>query len=80
MNSLYGYRTPQSLKNEKNWQFANKLWPKILLKYSLIILGIQLTTIVFFGYIISVFLTIILWIIILFLSIILTENKLKKIR
>ncbi|WP_333852916.1 SdpI family protein [Epilithonimonas sp.] len=42
INSLYGYRTPRSMKNFEVWNFAQKLSPKILILigFVLILFGI----------------------------------------
>lgn len=36
INSLYGYRTNKSMKNEEIWNFANTFFTKVLLKYAAI--------------------------------------------
>ena len=41
-NSIYGYRTKNSMKNEKTWKFANKYSSKIAIIYSIVLLIISL--------------------------------------
>lgn len=36
INSIYGYRTNKSMKNEEVWHFANAFFNKTLLKYAAI--------------------------------------------
>lgn len=49
INSIYGYRTPRSIKNQSNWDFAQKLGGKFMLIFGFIIFLIQITV----GYFIS---------------------------
>lgn len=42
INSLYGYRTSRSMKNDRNWQFAQTYSTKILMLSSFIYLLIGL--------------------------------------
>jgi uncharacterized membrane protein len=49
INSIYGYRTPRSMKNQSNWDFAQKLGGKFMLIFGFIIFLIQITV----GYFIS---------------------------
>ena len=34
INSLIGYRTPMSMKNQDTWDFANRYFPKVWIKMS----------------------------------------------
>ena len=43
INSLYGYRTAQSMKNQKNWDFAQVYGSKALGVFGLILLIISFT-------------------------------------
>jgi uncharacterized membrane protein len=43
INSIYGYRTPRSMKNQSNWDFAQKLGGKFMLIFGFIIFLIQIT-------------------------------------
>lgn len=47
INSLYGYRTPSSMKNIENWNFAQKLSGKLLLIAGFLLLSIGVGGIVF---------------------------------
>jgi uncharacterized membrane protein len=38
INGIYGYRTPSSMKNEKNWAIANKYSSKLLIGFGLLLL------------------------------------------
>ena len=42
INSLYGYRTPRSMKNPDNWYYANKLAPKYMFINTQVAFGIAL--------------------------------------
>lgn len=41
-NSIYGYRTKNSMKNEKTWEFSNKYSSKLGIIYSIVLLIISL--------------------------------------
>jgi uncharacterized membrane protein len=43
INSIYGYRTPRSMKNQSNWDFAQKLGGKFMLIFGFIIFLVQIT-------------------------------------
>jgi uncharacterized membrane protein len=43
INSIYGYRTPRSIKNQSNWDFAQKLGGKFMLIFGFIIFLVQIT-------------------------------------
>lgn len=42
INGYVGYRTPRSMKNQDNWNFAQKISPDILIKWTLIFFFISL--------------------------------------
>ena len=42
INGLYGYRTPRSMKNPENWNYANKVAPKYMLISTHVALAISL--------------------------------------
>jgi len=76
-NSLFGYRTYLSMKNDENWSFANKMFAKhaigigaicILVSTGLLLSSVQLNS----GYFIFFPLTLILF------SIIMIESNLRK--
>ncbi|MPS71691.1 MAG: SdpI family protein [Chryseobacterium sp.] len=79
INTLYGYRTPRSMKNIDNWNFAQQFSAKLMLIGGFVILFIGIVeTIINLDEIfinISGFITLILFTIVL---IIITENKIKK--
>jgi uncharacterized membrane protein len=79
INSLYGYRTPSSMKNIENWNFAQKFSGKLLLiaGFLLLLIGIGGTVFNFddkaidsFGLVSMVILAVIV--------IIMTEIRIKK--
>lgn len=49
-NGIYGYRTPLSQKNDRNWKFANQTAAKWLLGLSLITLFVTGVTAYFTNY------------------------------
>ena len=49
INGLYGYRTPRSMKNQSNWDYAQKLGGKFMLIFGFVIFLIQITV----GYFVS---------------------------
>ncbi len=42
INSLLGYRTPMSMKNEDTWEFANRYFPKVWIIMSIGMLALSL--------------------------------------
>lgn len=42
INYMYGYRTKRSMKNQVNWDFAQKYSSKLMLKYGVFMCLIQL--------------------------------------
>jgi uncharacterized membrane protein len=49
INGIYGYRTPRSIKNQSNWDYAQKLGGKFMLIFGFVIFLIQITV----GYFVS---------------------------
>nr|WP_294788006.1 SdpI family protein [uncultured Flavobacterium sp.] len=49
INSLYGYRTANSMKNKMNWDFAQKLSTNLFLKLLSLLLLIQIVLYLIFG-------------------------------
>lgn len=80
INFWYGYRTRRSMSSDELWQYANSFWPKLVLKLSFLILFFQIALLIFFGFIVSILGTGIIWVLFLFLSIFITERKLKEYR
>lgn len=77
---FYGYRTKRSMSSNELWQYANSFWAKLVLKLSILTLFFQIALLVFFGFIVSILGTGIIWVLFLFLSILITEKKLKEYR
>lgn len=73
-----GYRTKSSMKSQENWDLAQFYWSTILVQLSLLVVGVQLLTYLLINPVIAIFLTCFLWVLILFVSIYLTEKKLKE--
>src|SRR5690606_34150611 len=80
INAFYGYRTKRSMSSNELWQYANSFWPKLVLKLSFLTLFFQIALFVFFGFIVSILGAGIIWVLFLFLSIYITEKKLKEYR
>ncbi|MGV4439059.1 SdpI family protein [Ornithobacterium rhinotracheale] len=83
MNSLYGYRTLKSFKDQRSWDFAQRYSAKRLLQISFIIMLLQITMILLGvdanienSYLLSV--TLLSYIIGLIICVISTEIALKK--
>ncbi|WP_417939351.1 SdpI family protein [Flavobacterium sp. RS13.1] len=49
INSLYGYRTANSMKNKVNWDFAQKFSTSLFLKLLSLLLLIQIVLYIIFG-------------------------------
>lgn len=77
INSFYGYRTKKSVKNKENWDFANRTFTNYLLKFSLLLVIIQILIWFLLGGVYSVMISSFIWVIILILSVYLTEKKMK---
>ncbi len=77
INGLYGYRTPRSMENKKNWDMAQRYFPKVLFKFSLLSV-ISLVLLSFFHDLsVSLALALGIWSIGAFITILLTEMHLK---
>lgn len=78
INSLYGYRTSNSMKNKSNWDFAQKYSTNLFLKFYLFLLLVQIILYAIFGNTsftnFSVFIGLIFCVAIVFYQ---TEKKLK---
>lgn len=48
VGSVFGYRTPMSVKNQDTWQFAHKYCGKLWLKYGLVTLLVTVFAMLFF--------------------------------
>lgn len=51
--SKFGYRTPKSMKNQKNWDYANKLAPRLMIIVSILFIVINLILFYFLNSVIS---------------------------
>lgn len=78
INFFYGYRTKRAMKNQSYWDFANQNFIAFYFKYSMITAMIQILLFIFMDGLISVIVASVLWLIAMFLSIYLTEQKLNK--
>ncbi|MDF2456806.1 MAG: SdpI/YfhL protein family [Cytophagaceae bacterium] len=82
INSMYGYRTRRSMKNQVNWRFANALSNRLMLIVSHIYLLIALLLLLIFHNILSgqcyIAISTCLFLIAMALVIIITEYKLKQ--
>jgi len=86
INFFIGYRTKKSMKNEKNWNFANQYCGKLCIKLGLLILliSILIFLLTYFKLLIlteiSISIIMIFQLIILILPIFITEKKLKQVK
>lgn len=79
INSWYGYRTINSMKNQANWDFAQGFCSKYLIIFLTFLLIIQYPIYLLFNnYSRASFIITLLWFVILISVILSTENKLKK--
>lgn len=81
INSIVGYRTPTSMKNQKNWDFSQKFYFRNWFFVIPIVILFQITTLFIFqieniGFIES--LSVILFFIYSIVLILITERKLKQ--
>jgi uncharacterized membrane protein len=80
INGLYGYRTYQSMQNQENWDFANTISSKFMLKSTILsfILALifQNTTSIFIDY--KILITLVIYIFPLLMVFPYTEKKLKE--
>src|SRR5690554_3098253 len=80
VNSLYGYRTARSMKNQKNWDFAQKYSAKIMafIGFGMVIISFTRTLLPFDNDQTAIFGVAILLLSVIILLVI-VERKLKKI-
>ncbi len=80
INALYGYRTPASMKSQKNWDFSQRYSGKILIIFGLILTIISSIIYVLTpeNYIHDPLLSISMLVIAMICAIIITESTLKK--
>ena len=77
INSLYGYRTPRSMKNQDTWDTSNTYWTKLFVKLNLVSFIVPVIT--YFVYpSLNVLVTIIASTLLLLAIIPFTEMHLKK--
>ncbi|WP_378186129.1 SdpI family protein [Aquimarina sp. W85] len=77
INGLYGYRTPRSMENQKNWDAAQEYFPRMLLKLSILTIAAMVLLYLLFSMLIALFIGLGIWVICLFSTIFLTEIYLK---
>lgn len=77
INSYYGYRTPLSMRNEKNWKIGNRLYGNYLCYLSIITIVVQYTCFFLFDKLWALWIASGTWIFVLFFSIYLTEKHLR---
>lgn len=77
---LYGYRTPRSLKSERNWKGANKLSAKLSILSGCLILLVDFILLISFPskMALRVIVSILLMIILSIFMMVITERKLKE--
>lgn len=79
INSLYGYRTSQSMKSDKSWKYSNKIFSNLLFISTLIY-----SAIIILMYFLSINIKVLLllellgFVFVLVFSVIVVENKVKK--
>ncbi len=79
LNSWYGYRTPSSMRNQDTWQEANTFSADLLFKAMILSLVVSILSIFFFKGEISILISTIFMVAMLFSGIIATELRLKKL-
>jgi len=79
INILIGYRTKRSMASNEAWNFANGYSSSLLFSYSLITVAIQVVLFLIFDERIAILVAASLWLILLVLTIVQTESKLKKL-
>ena len=78
INQWYGYRTRSAMQNQRTWEIAQKLSRKYISFFSILILSIQVPLIIF-NYRSSLFITLVLWVLSLLITLFIIERKLKKL-
>ncbi len=76
MNNWKGYRTERSQRSRETWDFAQRYWPRILMKLTVGVIAIQLLLIGLIDRDVTILITVFLWVLVLLTSIFLTEEKL----
>ncbi len=79
INGLYGYRTPRSMKNQKNWDAAQRYSSRLLLKFSIISFLLFLILLLFLNPGASFLVAIGVWMIGALTTIMFTEMYLKNL-
>ncbi|TYP76976.1 SdpI family protein [Aquimarina intermedia] len=79
INNLYGYRTPRSMINQKNWDIAQEYFPKKLFWFSLFSVAVLLILSIFISLSAALLIAMGLWLISSFVTILLTEMHLKRL-
>lgn len=79
INGLYGYRTPRSMENQKNWDAAQEYFPKMLFWFSLFSVAALLILSIVISLPAALLITMGLWLIGSFVTILLTEMHLKRL-
>jgi uncharacterized membrane protein len=78
-NAFYGYRTTRAMKNQENWEFAQKYSTRIMFFVAVLMISIQLIDEYFIGFLaknkIGSFITALIFVGLLYF---LTEKKLKE--
>lgn len=77
INSLYGYRTPRSMKSQDAWEAANSYSADLMLWAGVTTLIVQLVSYVSVGGPTSIFISLGYYLVFIFTSIFLTEKRLK---
>ena len=81
INTLYGYRTKQSMSDQKKWDFAQVYSTKLMMKYSILYTLTAVFGIIFseINLYIQLVLAIVIMIVFMFIPIMITEKKLKSL-
>ena len=77
INSYYGYRTPRSMKSDKNWKLGNQIYSDYFLRFGFISAVIQYTLFFLFNESLALWVSTVLWVFSVFFPIYLTEKHLK---
>ena len=79
INSIYGYRTPRSMKDQETWDLANRTWAKNLFKYSVPVVIVQMALWVLYDVGISLFGGCATWLLAIGLAFYETEKRLDEL-
>ncbi|MEM1220520.1 MAG: SdpI family protein [Bacteroidota bacterium] len=77
-NPAYGYRTQQSKKSEAHWEFAHRVVGRLLVAFGTIITIFQALIVGFMGWEKTFLLSLFSMLFFLILSVVLTEDQLKR--